>query len=73
MIDSADEGERMGECVVLCCGVMDVMFIFGLDMPNPGPILSDQCRIFANLFMLKALELLKNVKVGRIVSCPIQG
>jgi hypothetical protein len=35
---------------------MDVMFIFGLDMPNPGPILSDQCRIFASLFMLKALR-----------------
>lgn len=31
------------------------MFMFdGLDMPNPGlPILSDQCRIFASLFMLK--------------------
>jgi hypothetical protein len=25
---------------------------FGLDMPKPGAILSDQCRIFANLFMV---------------------
>jgi hypothetical protein len=27
--------------------------MFGLDMPNPGPILSDQCRMFANLFMVE--------------------
>ena len=25
--------------------------MFGL-MPKPGPILSDQCRMFANLFMI---------------------
>lgn len=38
------------------CGVMAVMFMFGLDMPKPGPILSDQCRIFPNLFILVAEE-----------------
>lgn len=37
---------------VLECGVIDVMFMFGLDMLKPGPILSDQCLIFANLFMV---------------------
>lgn len=26
--------------------------MFGRDMPKPGPILSDQCRIFANLFIV---------------------
>jgi hypothetical protein len=36
----------------LCWGVMEVIFMFGRDMPNPGPILSDQCRMFANLFMV---------------------
>lgn len=37
------------------------MFMFdGLDMPNPGlPILSDQCRIFASLFMLTMFVMLK--------------
>jgi hypothetical protein len=34
------------------CGVMAVMVMFGRDMPKPGPILSDQCLIFANLFMV---------------------
>ena len=28
------------------------MGIFGRDMPNPGFILSDQCRMFASLFMV---------------------
>lgn len=28
-----------------------MLFGFGLDMPKPGPILSDQCRMLANLFM----------------------
>lgn len=36
----------------LGCGAMAVMFMFGRDMPKPGPILSDQCLIFANLFMV---------------------
>ncbi len=38
----------------LGCGVIAVMFMFGRDMPKPGPILSDQCLIFANLFMVTA-------------------
>jgi hypothetical protein len=38
--------------VGLGCGVIAVMFMFGRDMPKPGPILSDQCLIFANLFMV---------------------
>lgn len=51
-------GERIGDepWVGLCCGVMAVIFIFGLDMPNPGPILSDQCRIPANLFMVREVR-----------------
>jgi hypothetical protein len=36
----------------LGCPVMAVMVMFGRDMPKPGPILSDQCLIFANLFMV---------------------
>jgi len=36
----------------LGCAVMAVMVMFGRDMPKPGPILSDQCLIFANLFMV---------------------
>jgi len=37
------------------CGVTPGMFMFGLglEMPNPGPILSDQCRMLASLFMAK--------------------
>jgi hypothetical protein len=38
--------------VVFAGGVMAVIFILGRDMPKPGPILSDQCLIFANLFMM---------------------
>jgi hypothetical protein len=41
-----------GPWAVFGWGVMAAIFIFGLDMPKPGPILSDQCLMFANLFML---------------------
>ena len=30
------------------------MFMFCLDMPNPGPMAGQCCRIFANLFMVRA-------------------
>lgn len=38
---------------VFVCGVTPGMFILGLglDMPKPGPIFSDQCRMLASLFM----------------------
>jgi hypothetical protein len=50
------------------------MFMFGLDIPKPGPILSDQCLIFASLFMLAVLLRQRNdqvrlkVKVGNAKS-----
>jgi len=37
--------------------------MFGRDMPKPGPILSDQCLIFANLFMVR-LSSRESVVVG---------
>ena len=55
------------------------MFMFeGLDMPKPGlPILSDQCRIFASLFMLKSEVVyfvgwggIERLEVDGEVSCP---
>ena len=54
MVESTGVGDSTGElaCVPFGCGVMEDMFMFGRDMPNPGPML-DQCRMFANLFMLK--------------------
>jgi len=43
--------------------------MFGRDMPKPGPILSDQCLIFANLFMVR-LSSRESVVVGEsLVSC----
>lgn len=30
------------------------MFMFGLDMLNPGPIAGQCCRMFANLFIVRA-------------------
>lgn len=56
MVACSDVGEMGDPWTGLCCGVMAGMLIllgFGLDMPKPGAILSDQCRMFANLFMMK--------------------
>jgi len=42
----------------LCSGVIGGIFMLGFgldDMPKPGAILSDQCRMFANLFMVRML------------------
>ena len=49
---------------------MAVMLIFGRDMPKPGPILSDQCRIFANLFMVTVVVEEGVRKEAAVVVCP---
>jgi len=55
---STTGGVETGECVALVSGLVWGIFMgFGRDMPKPGPILSDQCLIFANLFMLSVVML----------------
>ena len=52
-MESEEDGEMIGDpWLGLCCGVFEVMFIFLLDMPNPGPIAGQCWRILANLFMM---------------------
>lgn len=72
---AAVDGEMgVGPWGGLECGVIAVMFIFGRDMPKPGPILSDQCLIFANLFMAMAegesrRGQRREEKLSRLLSC----
>jgi hypothetical protein len=76
-VSAAVEGEMgAGPWGGLECGVIAVMFMFGRDMPKPGPILSDQCLIFANLFMVTVEGELRRGQRGRevvaaVVVCPL--
>lgn len=55
----------------MVCGDTELMlFMLGLDMPKPGPILSDQCLMFANLFMASVVDVVERLsKKSRLLSC----